>query len=60
MAMDPVCGMDVGESQAAGKSEVAGKTYYFCSVECQEQFEDDPESYVEEFDSGGEAERKTA
>jgi Cu+-exporting ATPase len=60
VAIDPVCGMDVPDAKAAGKSEHGGKTYYFCSVECQEEFEDDPESYLDDLESEGPAERKTA
>ena len=28
---DPVCGMAVDPSKAAGRSEYHGKTYFFCS-----------------------------
>jgi P-type Cu+ transporter len=46
MAQDPVCGMQVNEEQAAGKSEYQGRTYYFCSTRCQQQFDQNPERYV--------------
>lgn len=46
MAKDPVCGMDVNESDAAGESQHRGATYYFCSSGCRERFESDPEKYV--------------
>ena len=46
MAKDPVCGMDVDENTAAGKSEYNGKTYYFCSKGCKTSFDKDPERYV--------------
>ena len=46
MARDPVCGMDVDEKTAAGKSEYQGKTYYFCSPGCKWKFEKEPEKYV--------------
>jgi YHS domain-containing protein len=45
MAKDPVCGMDVREDTAAGKSEVGGKTYYFCSTQCKRSFDEDPAKY---------------
>jgi membrane fusion protein, copper/silver efflux system len=48
-AKDPVCGMEVdqGKAQAAGKlSNYNGKTYYFCSDQCQRKFEANPESYL--------------
>ena len=43
---DPVCGMTVDPSKAAGKSEFRGATYYFCSKSCKERFDRDPESFV--------------
>jgi YHS domain-containing protein len=46
MAKDPVCGMDVDEKTAAGKSEYKGQTYYFCSPGCKRSFDKDPEKYV--------------
>ncbi|CAB5032683.1 unannotated protein [freshwater metagenome] len=36
-ATDPVCGMSV-DKQVALKSEVDGKTWYFCGPGCQEKF----------------------
>jgi Cu+-exporting ATPase len=46
MAKDPVCGMDVDEKTAAGKSEYQGKTYYFCSTGCKRDFDKNPEKYA--------------
>jgi Cu+-exporting ATPase len=43
---DPVCGMMVEPDSAAAKAEYNDKTYYFCSVDCKEEFEEDPESYL--------------
>ena len=46
---DPVCGMNVddGKARTAGlKSEYQGKSYYFCSDTCQQQFNKTPERYV--------------
>jgi Cu+-exporting ATPase len=45
MAKDPVCGMQVDEETAAGKSEHKGKTYYFCSTQCKTAFDRSPEQY---------------
>ncbi|PMP73270.1 MAG: heavy metal translocating P-type ATPase, partial [Aciduliprofundum sp.] len=39
MPRDPVCGMYVEESENAIKSIRYGRTYYFCSESCREQFE---------------------
>jgi YHS domain-containing protein len=47
MAKDPVCGMEVDEHQAAGKSEYQGRTYHFCSPACQDRFEEDPPRYAD-------------
>jgi YHS domain-containing protein len=46
MAKDPVCGMQVSEQQAAGKSEYQGETYYFCSPSCKQQFDQNPGRYA--------------
>jgi len=43
---DPVCGMDVDPSGAAGSQEYEGTTYYFCSPACLERFQADPRRYV--------------
>ena len=41
--VDPVCKMHVIEGREAGKWECKGKTYYFCSTGCLEQFKSDPD-----------------
>lgn len=46
MAKDPVCGMEVEETTAAGKSEYKGQTYYFCSIGCKRAFDKEPEKYA--------------
>lgn len=38
MARDPICGMMVSKATAL-KTEVGGRTYYFCSPSCQRTFE---------------------
>lgn len=45
MAKDPVCGMDVDEKTAAGKSEYKGQVYYFCSPGCKQTFDKDPAKF---------------
>jgi Cu+-exporting ATPase len=47
MATDPVCGMTVDESRAAGSVVHAGTTYYFCSTGCLRKFEANPAAYVQ-------------
>ena len=39
---DPVCGLEVNEDNAAGKSRHDGETYYFCSSDCKERFDLNP------------------
>ena len=48
MAIDPVCKMEVEESQAPAASEYEGKKYYFCAVGCKKAFDQDPEKYLKE------------
>ncbi len=43
---DPVCGMQVDPTTAAGSSEYQGQTYYFCSTGCQRQFDKDPQRFI--------------
>jgi Cu+-exporting ATPase len=43
---DPVCGMEVTYATAQARSEYDGQTFYFCSLDCKEQFDKDPEKYV--------------
>src|SRR3989304_5189673 len=38
MAKDPICGMVVQKEKSL-KSELGGRSYYFCSVGCQRTFE---------------------
>jgi YHS domain-containing protein len=46
-ATDPVCGMTVEESEAVATLEHGGTTYFFCSVDCKGEFEENPEDHVE-------------
>ncbi len=45
---DPVCGMEVDPAQAAGQVTYRGRTYYFCSPACREQFDKDPHRFAYE------------
>jgi P-type Cu+ transporter len=44
--IDPICGMQVEASTAAGKYEYKGQTYFFCSHHCLEKFKEDPEKFL--------------
>jgi len=46
MALDPVCGMTVDPSKAAGAFDYKGTKYYFCSKHCLQSFGTDPERYL--------------
>lgn len=46
MTRDPVCGMQINEKDAAGKSEYKGSTYCFCSPSCKAAFDKEPEKYA--------------
>ncbi len=43
---DPVCGMTIDSEEAPAKVEHAGKTYYFCSESCRDQFVAAPAKYT--------------
>jgi Cu+-exporting ATPase len=47
MERDPVCDMEVDPHTALAQSVYQGKTYYFCSMSCKQDFEADPEQYAE-------------
>jgi uncharacterized protein len=44
-ATDPVCGMTVDRSKALS-AEYGGRTFYFCSEHCRQQFEAGPERFA--------------
>jgi Cu+-exporting ATPase len=46
MVKDPVCGMQVEERQAKASAQHQGRTFYFCSTECREQFQQEPDRYA--------------
>lgn len=43
---DPVCGMRLSASEAAGHIEHDGRTYYFCASGCKDQFRKTPSRFV--------------
>jgi YHS domain-containing protein len=45
MAKDPVCRMNVDEKEAITSTH-GGKTYYFCSANCQSAFDKDSGKYA--------------
>lgn len=47
MPTDPVCGMTIADSEAVTSVPYRGVTYYFCSEDCRNRFEEDPSVYTE-------------
>ena len=43
---DPVCNMEVDEQSAEGSSQYQGESYYFCSQDCKQKFDRNPEQYA--------------
>lgn len=46
MVTDPVCGAEVNPVETEIQSEKDGDMYYFCSIDCRESFEEDPDRYL--------------
>src|SRR5688572_21338804 len=45
--IDPVCGMTIAPADAVGQVEHKGRTYYFCSASCLEQFRANPDRFLD-------------
>jgi len=43
---DPVCGNQVDLSETEGRSEYDGHRYFFCSSECKETFDANPQGAI--------------
>ena len=46
LVKDPVCGMTVDTDTATERASFDGTAYFFCSAECREKFEANPQAYV--------------
>src|SRR5262249_11770506 len=44
--IDPICGMEVEPSKAAGNHVHNGQTYFFCSHHCLAKFKEEPEKFL--------------
>jgi len=42
--IDPVCGMEASSDMF--RADRNGRSYYFCSDHCRQQFANDPERYI--------------
>src|SRR3954451_2541613 len=47
MVRDPICGMEIDATSAAGQSTYRGQTYSFCSKHCQQKFDATPAHYAD-------------
>ena len=45
--VDPVCGMTIDPADAVGHVEHRGRTYYFCNQSCLDQFQADPDRFLD-------------
>jgi Cu+-exporting ATPase len=50
MGLDPVCKMEVNPVSAEAQSEYQGQTFYFCSIQCKQKFDANPERYIDDTD----------
>jgi NTE family protein len=46
LRFDPVCAMVINPARARATATRGGRTYYFCSENCRECFERDPDAYL--------------
>lgn len=46
MPIDPVCKKHIDISSAAASYDYHAMAVYFCSVECEKEFEHDPDKYM--------------
>jgi P-type Cu+ transporter len=46
--LDPVCGMTISPDDAVGHIDHKGRTYYFCSQSCLDQFRANPDAFLAE------------
>src|SRR6187399_1921645 len=46
--LDPVCGMTISPDDAVGHLDHKGRTCYFCSQSCLDQFRANPDAFLAE------------
>lgn len=46
--IDPVCGMQLDDQQTAITSQYMNRPYFFCSLGCKQQFDNDPQRFAVE------------
>ncbi len=50
---DPVCGMPIESDKAETKEVWQGRTYFFCSTSCHDQFRANPDRYANKVSTAG-------
>jgi len=48
MELDPVCGAPVDPDKTQHRTEYQGRSYYFCSRQCKELFDQQPDKWLSE------------
>jgi P-type Cu+ transporter len=46
MAIDPVCNMEVDQSDTKFHSQYESRNFYFCSEECKDTFDNKPQQFA--------------
>lgn len=44
--VDPVCGMSINPFEALAQTTYRGQTHYFCSQDCKDKFDKQPQKYL--------------
>lgn len=47
MVVDPACGVEIAPDESVATLQHGGETYYFCSEGCREEFEADPDQFLD-------------
>lgn len=50
---DPVCGMEINLENAEERSLYQGETFYFCSDQCRNKFDEEPSRFIGRADLQG-------
>jgi YHS domain-containing protein len=46
LPIDPICGSALDDRHLAARSDFGGERYYFCSLRCKMEFDDNPYAYA--------------
>ncbi len=53
MPVDPVCKMEIDKEDAAAEKDYKGTKYYFCSEDCKESFDENPDKFLRQKKAAG-------